>query len=261
MDKSRLILIIPAAAVFAIIIWHSLRVHGRRTSRNFFFWCMFFCYMKEFINAHSRAPEYMGSGFEVFGVPMMVPVGWVISIYLSWFLAECLLRGSKLEGAVFPTVAVSCAAIAAISLCVECSGGNAGWWTWNYSIPGLWHENPVLKMPVKIVGGWATTNLVFMSFFMLFEFTRFGRLEKKSAVIILCFIFLGSTIGLLATNLALRSMIVAPVVVATIVLFLFIPRVKGKIAERKLRKNPVVEGAVRLRGAGANKEGNDGRSD
>lgn len=257
MDKSRLILIVPAAVVFAIIIWHSLRVHGRRTSRNFFFWCMFFCYMKEYINAHAKAPEYMGNGLEIFGTPMMVPVGWVISIYLSWFLAECLLRGSKLEGAVTPTIAVSSIVIMAISLCVECAGGNAGWWRWNYSIPGLWAENPILKMPVKIIGGWATTNLIFMSFFMLFEFTSFGRLKKKSAVIILCFLILGSTIGLLATNLVFRSLIVAPVVVATIMIFLLAPKVKVKIAERKARKNPVLEGAVRLRGAGAENEKSD----
>ena len=253
MDKSRLILIIPASIVFVMIIAHSYRAHGFRTTRNFFFWCMFFCYMKEFINAHSRAPEYMGSGLEVFGVPMMVPVGWVISIYLSWFLAESLLLGSKLEGSILPTIAMSSVAITAISLCVACSGGNAGWWRWNYCIPSLWHENPILKMPVKIIGGWATTNLIFMSFFMLFEFSRFGRLKKKAAIILLVLIFLGSTVGLMATNLALRHKVVAPLVVGTILLFIFIPRIraKNKASSRTVKKSSVIDSAVRLRGAGA----------
>ena len=216
MDKSKLILIIPAMVVLVLIIFHSLRERGPRTTRNFFFWCFVLCYSKEFINSHVPTPEYMSSGFTIFNVPMMVPIGWIIAIYLCWFLADMILSRTKIEGEILPTVAVSCLCIAALSLCIECSGGNVGWWAWNYAVPGLWTEDPVLKMPIKIIGGWATTNLVFMTIFMLFEYSRFKQTKQKALKIGMALFLICSTVGIMATNYTLRAHVVAPLVTLTI---------------------------------------------
>ena len=246
MDKSKLILIIPAAFVMGFIVVHSLRVNGPALTRKFFFWSFLYCYTKEFINAHSRQPEYFSSGLELFGTPMMVPFGWVISIYLSWFLAECILcpRGRN-PAKVLPTVGLSSMIIACISFMVECSGGNMGWWEWNYSVPGLWHENALLKMPVKIIGGWGTTNLIFMSFFMVYVVSPWREVRHKALKIIGIFIAVGIPLGLLASNLVTRGLIVAPIVTMTAFMFLLWPRLRDYRASRGRR---VIDSAREMRG-------------
>lgn len=236
-----------------LLVVHSLRVNGPVLTRKFFFWCFLFCYTKEFINAHSRAPEYFSRGLEVLGTPLMVPFGWVIAIYLSWFLAECILtpRGRN-PRAVYSVIAISCMIILFISLMVECSGGNMRWWWWNYDIPGLWEEHPVLKMPVKITGGWATTNLVFMSLFQIFVVSPHRDIRYKALKIIALLVILGAPIGILATNLVWRHKYVAPIVTFTILAFLFVPMMRGRIIERAAGKR-VVQTAKMLRGAASRK--------
>ena len=228
---------------------HSLRVNGPALTRKFFFWSFLYCYTKEFINAHSRTPEYTSSGLELLGTPMMVPFGWVIAIYLSWFLAECILcpRGRD-PRRVLPTVGLSCMIIASISLMVECSGGNMGWWEWNYSVPGLWQEHPVLKMPVKIIGGWATTNLLFMSFFMIYVVSPWRRVRYKALKVAGVLLAIAIPFGILANNLHTRREIVAPVVTFTILGFVFFPRIRNWWAMRGRRSRKVLDGARTLRG-------------
>jgi hypothetical protein len=246
MDKSKLILIIPALFVMGFIVVHSLRVNGPALTRKFFFWSFLYCYTKEFINAHSRQPEYFSSGLELFGTPMMVPFGWVISIYLSWFLAECILcpRGRN-PAKVISTVGLSSMIIACISFMVECSGGNMGWWQWNYSVPGLWHENALLKMPVKIIGGWATTNLIFMAFFMVYAVSPWREVKRKALKITAVFLAFAVPFGILANNLIMRELVVAPVVTMIVVLFVFVPRLRAIRAERTAK---VLNSARTLRG-------------
>ena len=254
MNSTKLILIIPSSFVMILIVMHSLRLNGPVITRKFFFWCFLFCYAKEFVNAHSRAPEYFSKGLEVLGVPLMVPFGWVIAIYLSWFLAECILTPQgRTPRAVFPMVAFSCVIITFISLMVECSGGNMHWWWWNYDIPGLWEEHPVLKMPVKIIGGWATTNLIFMFFFQIFVLSPYRDVRHKAIKIAILFLVIAIPVGVLATNLVWRHRYVAPIVTFTILGFLFIPMLRGRIIQRAAG-NRVAQTAKMLRGAAAQKK-------
>lgn len=248
MDKSKLILIIPALFVMGFIVVHSLRVNGPVLTRKFFFWSFLYCYTKEFINAHSRAPEYFSSGLELFGTPMMVPFGWVIAIYLSWFLAESILcpRGRN-PNRVLTTIGMSSIIIATVSLMVECSGGNMGWWQWNYDIPGLWYENAVLKMPIKIIGGWGTTNLFFMTFFMIYVVSPWRKVRFKALKVTGIFLVIAIPLGILANNLITRGLIVAPIITFTVFGFVFFPRLRNWYATRG-RGKQVLESAQAMRG-------------
>lgn len=249
MNSTKLILIIPASFVMVLLVMHSLRLNGPAITRKFFFWCFLFCYTKEFINAHSRAPEYFSKGLEILGVPLMVPFGWVIAIYLSWFLAECILtpRGRNFSAGL-PVTAVSCIIIAFISLMVECSGGNMRWWWWNYDIPGLWYENHVLKMPVKIIGGWATTNLIFMTLFQLLVMSKYRGARINPLKVIVIFLLIAIPIGILATNLFFRQVLIAPIVTFVIFGFLLVPILRGWIIERAAGDR-VARAAKAMRGA------------
>ena len=236
MDPSKLILIIPASFVMVLLVIHSLRVNGPALTRKFFFWCFLFCYTKEFINANSQRPEYFSEGLEILNVPLMVPFGWVVAIYLSWFLAECLICPlGRDPRKVLPTVALTSIIIAFISLMVECSGGNMHWWWWNYDIPGLWQEHPVLKMPVKIIGGWATTCLIFFSFFMIFIVSPLRKTRYKALKIALIFVAMALPLGILATNLVWRHRYVAPIVILTVITFLMLPRIRDRLLNRDSR--------------------------
>ena len=248
MDHSKLILIIPALFIFGLIVVHSLRVNGSAVTRKFFFWCFVFCFTKEAINANSLAPEDFSKGFEILNTSLMVPFGWVIAIYLSWFLAESILNphGRNVKK-VLPTVALSSIIITCISLMVECSGGNMRWWWWNYDVPGLWHENRVLRMPVKIIGGWGTTNLIFMSFFMVYVISPWRRVRNKALKIAVVFLSISVPLGILASNLIWRQIFVAPFITFVVFLILFLPKLRDLRAMRG-RSPRVLTSARKLRG-------------
>ena len=110
--------------------------------------------------------RYAGSlGPTLLGVPLLVPLAWLMMAWPSWLLAGRLVpSGGKVR------VPVAAAVFAAWDVVLDPQLVQAGYWTWTHPRPGL---PGIPTVPLTNLAGWLLAGLLLM--------TLLGVLERVSA--------------------------------------------------------------------------------
>ncbi len=182
--NENLILRIPAFLCVIFLCLHSYKFLGQKRTFIIFFigFLIFFLFAK----SEQQQPEYIvAHPVKFFGVPVLLPAGWIFTTYCSFFVSTSVLTlFPKKKDSVFTVLAISLICVACIALAMEVTGTNAGWWKWNLK--------PGEKGPFAMVG-WMHHTMAFYPWFLLLFCTKYRRL---SFLIKLAAIFLYSVTAL-----------------------------------------------------------------
>jgi hypothetical protein len=96
----------PAIGAFVLLILHSWKVRGRRFTLLFFIGGFAFGFVREFFYANFKhLYNYSGLSIKIFGVPPVIPLGWMFTFYIGLCFAErifgfsCQEIANELQGA------------------------------------------------------------------------------------------------------------------------------------------------------------------
>lgn len=159
----KLILLFAAFLIFTALLFHCFMTRPWRWSILFTVCALFFGLWHELNPLRESDPEYFfAQAVTIGGVPVVGVFGWMIVIYLSWFMVETLWPGLlRTRVLIFPPLVFALAA-ALFALCIETTGIGMGWWIWR-------EDRQHILFPM---GGWATQTVLFSSiFFALFHST------------------------------------------------------------------------------------------
>jgi hypothetical protein len=181
MDKNildaRFLLLLPAALAFILLLAHCYIYRGMRLTLIFFGGVFLHTFMKELTHIYVRCgtnllPPYemVGRGLQILRLPLIVYIGWAMTFYLGWYLAEGILkRIGSFSDRVFPTIVWSALIAGAISYCVEATAINAGWWVW-LSADARFKD--FLVAPFSALEAWPAEASHFLLIFFLCECSR-----------------------------------------------------------------------------------------
>lgn len=133
-------LFIPAFMCLLLLILHSYVFRGKGITLFFFGSCYVIHVLKGLVDARNLDWDYLPLmnflkltykgipyGSYLFGIP----IGWVFAQYISWCIAEGILRNtSRKRGSFFPTIALSILGTGLIGVCIEKVNEGMNWWQW-----------------------------------------------------------------------------------------------------------------------------------
>jgi putative membrane protein len=100
--------------------------------------------------------DVLGPG--LLGVPLLVPLAWLMMAWPSWIVARRLAGGSSGRRAV--RVAAAAGTFAAWDVVLDPQLVQAGYWTWAHPSPGL---PGIDTVPLTNLAGWLVAGLVLMT--------------------------------------------------------------------------------------------------
>jgi tetratricopeptide (TPR) repeat protein len=176
----KLLLVVPSFLLTLLLLVHAVRVKGARTALLFFGTAFLFGVVRG--NSVAALASGENSGPYIFSDPILsigraeLPacVGWVFALYLSWWLAERVVRRiPDLAGRVFPTAALGILAMGCFSDAVETTASGTGWWRWNIVRPAT----PFLPGGTHLFGivEWMSVGFDYLLPFLLFRGPRGPR--------------------------------------------------------------------------------------
>lgn len=172
-------LLLPAAAVFVLLVLHCYLYRGRRLTFIFFVSILILSFFRQvsfdFIYKSAGKSPYLilKTTSRIFHFCSVEYIGWAITFYLSWYLAERILkRLGYLYDRIFPTIVWSILVSGAISYCVETTAIRAGWWLWMFFDPRF---KDFLVAPFSALQGWSTETAIFLSIFFLSECSKYRK--------------------------------------------------------------------------------------
>ncbi|GAB4292811.1 MAG: hypothetical protein Kow0090_06920 [Myxococcota bacterium] len=179
------LLVIPAFLIFIGLIYHSYKHRGGRITALFFILGALFFIGRETMNAltphYNGLPQYffLNRAITIWKAPLPAVIGWLITAYLGWFLAERILANHpRLENRLFPTLLISGVFASAMALALEGVGIHLGWWNWA-KLHIYYTEDPfreyLLDAPFVALWGWFLIVLTFLTPFFLAECSKFRR--------------------------------------------------------------------------------------
>ena len=216
-----MILFLPATLVFALLVYHCAAVKSPRTAATFFIPLLLFGYIREWaihLNPDTAEYHFRSIGLQAGGVPIVIPMGWAIAIYLGWLMGEAMLWPfPRLRRRIFATITAALLGVMAVCFCVEVAGANAGWWVWN--MDRIYNEVFIFNMPRFIFIGWSVTAALFLGIYFTVERSPFRRHPHKLRTLALVLA------GLVACAVVLSRLIPVwrgvPAVLSLIFLFVF----------------------------------------
>lgn len=174
-------LLLPASLVFIAVILHSYLYRGARLTFVFFGSAFLHILLKELTHLYVenkfiltlRPYRVLGDTPQILQLPVFVYIGWAVTFYLSWYLAERILkRIGYFYDRVFPTISWSILIAGAISYCVEATAIKAGWWLWSFPDPRL---KEFIITPLSAFYAWPSQTSFFLLIFFIFECSRFRK--------------------------------------------------------------------------------------
>jgi hypothetical protein len=172
-------LLVPALLVFIALLLHCLFYRGLRLTLTFFGSAFLHTLIKELTHVYMenkfafvlRPYWVLGARFKIFGLPLVIYMGWAITFYLSWYLAERILkRIGYFSDRIFPTIVWSLLIAGAISYCVETTAIIAGWWLWTSPDPRF---KDFLVVPFSAIQAWPAQTAQFLLIFFLSECSKY----------------------------------------------------------------------------------------
>lgn len=188
---SRLLFTVPVLITFVLIVYHSYKTRGPWRTALFFLWAMIFVMIKESnppqqnpVGVDGFFPQYSFDGdilgFEIFGrrVVLILVMGWLFAFYVSWHLAARIINNyEKIAGRIFPVLILGTLIMSSISLAMESTASNVGWWHWSELTKEQFYSP--LDFPLWIVGAWGFVFFLVMSHYFLIVEAQQGRWWKR----------------------------------------------------------------------------------
>ena len=129
------VLVVPASLALGLLVVHSVRHRGVAATLTFCALCVAWYVPKELAIAARALNEHRYTvtmdTVKLFGIPLVLPIGYVFTGTVSWALAERItarLPGCKDQ--LFPVLAVWLLVTSAIAYVMEATGTTGGWWFW-----------------------------------------------------------------------------------------------------------------------------------
>ena len=176
-------LMITSAIAILLLITHSYFLRGPRVTFNFFFFSFLWAFMKE---VHApRSPIIFPVPYEFLDLRVSVGVsqftasiGWVFAFYLSWCLAELILkRIDYYKDRLFAILLLSVIIIGSISYCMETPAIAVGWWKWK--AVDLFLADYLILCPFLAIFAWMSFGMHFLVAFFLIELSRYRDASWK----------------------------------------------------------------------------------
>ena len=174
----KLLLLLSSSFLTLLLIVHSVKTRGRKTTLAFFVSLFLFGVFRGnsvALLSESGGPYVFSDAIIKIGAAdLPACIGWVFALYLSWTLAEGLLaRRGELASAVFPLSAFAMVAMGCFSDAVETTACSVGWWRWNI----VNRHTPFLAGGTHLFGiiEWMSVAFDFLVPFLLFRTARGAR--------------------------------------------------------------------------------------
>ncbi|MCI0657676.1 MAG: tetratricopeptide repeat protein [Acidobacteria bacterium] len=176
----KLLLFLSSSFLTLLLIVHSVKSRGVRTSLYFFVSAFLFGVVRgnsvAYLSSDETGLPYVFSEALILVGKAELPacVGWVFALYLSWTLAEGVLRSRpRLGKAVFPLSSFAIIAMGCFSDAVETTASGVGWWRWNI----INRATPLLPAGTHLFGivEWMSAGLDYLVPFLLFRTSRGAR--------------------------------------------------------------------------------------
>src|SRR5262245_10930932 len=173
----KLLLFLSSSFLTLLLIIHSLKSRGVRTTVYFFVSAFLFGVVRgnsvAYLSSDERGLPYVFSDALISLGKAELPacMGWVFALYLSWTLAEGVLGGRpRLGQAVFPLASFAILAMGCFSDAVETTASGVGWWRWNI----INRATPLLPAGTHLFGivEWMSVGLDYLVPFLLFRTSR-----------------------------------------------------------------------------------------
>ncbi|MBI3845935.1 MAG: hypothetical protein HY292_14975 [Planctomycetes bacterium] len=221
-----------ALIAYAVLLYHAIVTRGRRVGIGFFVCAAVLASVREFaftVRGEDRNAYQFHFSFPLPWVAPLAIVGWSITPYLAWCIAEAILRPwPRLGARLFVTLAVAFVASATISLAVEPSGVSVGLWTWRaFDVVKVRHPRAILAMYVPIATCWALFSAQILGAYWFF----FGSSHRRyrTRFLALLFLLIPRAVTLAAhefpsldnrLSAALRFDVMYPLVIVAMALFI-----------------------------------------
>lgn len=195
-----------SAGVYGVLLAHAVRTRGVRVGLGAFFAFGLVAFLRDMIHVWVKGSigyEFL-LPFRLLGAAPLSFVGWTITSYLSWCLAESVAERSPfLRGKLFRTLAIAYVFGAAISIAVEPTGVALGIWRWKkLADDGILDFRGVIGFygPVALVWGRFVVKILLMHW--IFDASPLRRTRWRWIALAVPFVFpvgflLGSAAGML----------------------------------------------------------------
>lgn len=198
-----LVLSVPAGIATTLLVLHGLRYRGRREMAAFCIACVCWYLLKEWaitqraLQAH--AYTVTAPMVRVLGIPLVLPVGYIFTGYVSWYFAERIVdRLPGCAGRLFPLIAVWLMFTSGIAYVMEAVGAVGQWWVWDVD-DGPWRSlsladriegnsgtiHPII--PYAPVYGWPLFSLPFAALVLAFEYSPLRNVRLKPVAYLIGF--------------------------------------------------------------------------
>ena len=176
----KLLLFLSSSFLTALLVIHAVKARGARTAWLFFLPAFLFGVLRgnsvALLSSNEAGGPYIFSEavLSIGQAELPACIGWVFALYLSWTLAEGVLKKRPDAGSrVFPLASFGLLAMGCFSDAVETTASGVGWWRWNIISP----SNPFLPGGTHLFGivEWMSVGLDFLVPFLLFRTSRGAR--------------------------------------------------------------------------------------
>lgn len=160
--------IIPLIVLFLLLIYHSLKIEGPRTTLLFFGIALMFAFFRELIIGLTY-PLYFGQ-FKIGPISPAIVLGWVFAFYLAHYFVTQLTKNTRFANNLVVKVCLGTYVVVGISFIMETTAPLLEWWYWK---AGLLESLPpdalFLGAPIFVFIGWGLTGAAFLIIYYVLQ--------------------------------------------------------------------------------------------
>lgn len=178
MSVSLLVLAIPASLALLLLIIHSHKMRGGVITFFFFGSLFLFGLLRGnlvYLITRGKTPySFELPVMKVGHTGLVEAVGWCVSLYISWSLAERLLARRRGHGKnLFSILFFSCAMMMGFAILMEAAAGRMGWWNWRP--PRGLSYSPAFRDIEKGIVEWFSVAFDFLTPWLLIAYGGFRK--------------------------------------------------------------------------------------
>ena len=158
----------PLLILFLILIYHSLKTDGKRTTLIFFGIALIFAFLRELIIGLTF-PLYFGQ-FRIGPISPAIVLGWVFAFYLANYFVRKLTTNTRFENNLVVKVCLGTYVVLGISMIMETTAPLLEWWSWKPGLlASLAPESIFLGAPIFVLVGWSLTGAAFLAIYYILQ--------------------------------------------------------------------------------------------
>ncbi len=185
-----LILLIPMAICYVLLIIHALYTEGKKFTIAFFGGFLIYAILREFLLKISYSPYSFSSFIPVFQIiNIPIAIGWSFTAYISYWFAKWVFRIYTREKSGYHFFLISCISVVItwlIVFAIEFTAPRMGWWNFNSEF--LVNQLTILDVYIFLFLGWGGTVLCFLFPFQIMFYRKKAHVPKKEQIASLIFL-------------------------------------------------------------------------